>query len=130
MKRTTKTFLSTALLLGVAFTSLSPVAYAAHNDDNDGLEALTRPVVMGVANPLTTDVGRGVAGTTKGTQHNVDLLGDAIATLMHTLDGIAANTEQGTGVAVANTAPAVQDTVQAIHHNNGALGDVAKIVGG
>ncbi|GJJ77573.1 hypothetical protein EMPS_09932 [Entomortierella parvispora] len=95
-----------------------------------GLEDLTRPAVEGVVNPLGTGVGRGVAGAAAGTQQTADLLGDAIDTLLHTLGGIAGNADQGAGVAVANAAPAVQSTVHAIQHNDGALGDVATIVGG
>ena len=104
-------------------------------DDSDGsssggLEALTEPVVMGAVNPLTTGVGRGVAGAAEGTQQFANLLGAAAATLFQVIGGVAANTEQGAGVAVANVAPAVQGTVRAIQKNNGILGDLARVVGG
>ncbi|KAJ3495971.1 hypothetical protein NLG97_g3005 [Lecanicillium saksenae] len=96
----------------------------------NGLSALVDPVVMGAANPLETGVGRGVAGAAGGTQQVTDLLGDAVAELFHVATGVAANTEQGAGVAVANAAPAVQGTVEAVQNNNGALGDAATILGG
>ncbi|KIM95088.1 hypothetical protein OIDMADRAFT_184186 [Oidiodendron maius Zn] len=81
---------------------------ALHKRDDGVLADLMEPVVDGVANPLTAGLGRGVAGAAAGTQQPADLLGDAGDTLLHTLGGIAGNTEQGAGVAVANAAPAVQ----------------------
>ncbi|KAF7976528.1 hypothetical protein HWV62_6355 [Athelia sp. TMB] len=74
--------------------------------------------------------GRGVAGAAKGTQQTSDLLGGALDTLLHTLGGTLANTEQGAGVAVANAAPAIQSTVSALEYNSGALGSIVQIVGG
>ena len=40
---------------------------------------MTEPAIEGVVNPLTTGVGRGVAGAAAGTQQTADLLGDAVA---------------------------------------------------
>jgi len=100
------------------------------SDNEGGLEALTAPLVDGVANPLTTGLGRGVAGAAAGTQQTADLLGDAIAALFHVIGGVAANTEQGAGVAVANAASAVQDTVSAIQNNKGLAGDIVNTVAG
>ncbi|KAG0166959.1 hypothetical protein DFQ28_006792 [Apophysomyces sp. BC1034] len=95
-----------------------------------GVKSLTEPAVQGVANPLGTGVGRGVAGAAGGTQQAADLFGDALDVLAHTLGGIAANTEQGAGVAVANAGNAVQNTVSEIQSNSGAIGDVVRVVGG
>ena len=78
---------------------------------DSGLEALTAPAINGVVNPLSTGIGRGVAGAAAGTQQAADLLGDAADTLFHTLGGIAGNAEDGASVAVANAAPGVQGTV-------------------
>ncbi len=133
MMKRTLTVTAVALastLLAAGAASAAPASSSAHGPDDGGLEALTQPVVQGVANPLTTGVGRGVAGAAGGTQQTADLLGEAIDALMHTLGGVAANTEQGTGVAVANAAPAVQDTVHALQHNHGLAGDVVNIIGG
>ena len=80
-----------------------------------GIKSLTKPVVIGVANPLDQGLGRGVAGAASGTHQVADLLGDAIdvvcpllpephktyfdrdlaSQLFHTLGGVAANAEQG-----------------------------------
>ena len=76
-----------------------------------GLLALTTPAVNGIVDPLATGVGRGVAGAAGGTAQVFGLLGDAMASLLHVVGGVAANAEQGAGVAVANVAPAVQGTV-------------------
>ena len=53
---------------------------------------MTAPLVEGVANPLTTGVGRGVAGAASGTQQFADLLGDAIDTVCP----FSSNTHPGT----------------------------------
>ena len=57
-----------------------------------GLTALTRPLDEGVANSLTTGVGRGVAGAAAGTQQTADLAGDAISTVCP----LSSNTHLGT----------------------------------
>ncbi|KAF8924480.1 hypothetical protein BGZ47_003983 [Haplosporangium gracile] len=118
------------VLLQTASTTVD-AAPVGHDDDNDGgLAALTEPAVMGLANPLTTGVGRGVAGAAAGTQQTADLLGDAVSELLHVLGGVAANTEQGAGVAVANAAPAVQGTVRALQNNHGLAGDIVNTIAG
>ena len=53
---------------------------------------MTEPLVEGVANPLTTGAGRGVAGAAAGTQQFADLLGDAAATVCP----LSSNTHLGT----------------------------------
>jgi len=81
--------------------SAAPVPQHDDDDDDDGLDAVLAPIVGGVVAPLTSGIGRGVAGLgAGGDQSLADLLGQLLA------DAI-----QGTGVAVANVAPAVQDTV-------------------
>ncbi|KAF9069734.1 hypothetical protein BDP27DRAFT_1363088 [Rhodocollybia butyracea] len=74
------------------------------SSNNGGLEALTEPLVSGAVNPLTTGVGRGVAGAAHGTAQFTDLLGAAMAALMQSIGSLAAHTEQGAGVAVTNAA--------------------------
>lgn len=73
---------------------------------------------------------RGVAGAAAGTQQTADLLGDAIATLLHTTGGILRNAEQGAGVAVANGASVVQGTIEALQNNDGLAGDIVRTVTG
>lgn len=57
--------------------------------------------------------GIGVAGAAGGTQRGEDDLGDAAAELFHVAGGVATNTEQGAGMAVANAVEAVDDTAEA-----------------
>lgn len=98
----------------VLANNLVSAAPAFRDDDDDGgIAVLTNPaqVVMGVANPLLTGSGKGITGAAAGTAQTTDLIGDAGADLLHTFGGISGNVEQGTGVAVANVAPAIQGTV-------------------
>jgi len=100
----------------IGFAAAHHGHHSSNNNNNGGLAAMTAPVVNGAVDPLTTGVGRGVAGAAKGTAQTADLFGDAIAELFHMLGGVAANAEQGGGVAVANVAPAVQGTVVAVQN--------------
>ena len=99
------------------------VSPCQHSVDS-GLTALTNPLVQGLVNPLTLGVGKGVAGAAS-TQQFADLLGQALAMvcslfpepdnmyfdcdlalqIMHTLGGIAANTEQGVCVLFLKISP-------------------------
>lgn len=80
-----------------------------HDDDDDdgGLDSLVKPVLEGVASPIFEGAGRGVAGAAAGTSQIFDFIGE----ILQTLGGVAANAEQGAGVALTNAAPAVQGTV-------------------
>ncbi|KAH7075294.1 hypothetical protein BKA62DRAFT_803800 [Auriculariales sp. MPI-PUGE-AT-0066] len=78
---------SFALRAAVLVATLA-MACAAPVDYEGGLAALTEPAVNGVIDPLTTGVGRGVAGAAGGTQQTSDLLGDAVAELFHVLEAL------------------------------------------
>ncbi|KAG0335448.1 hypothetical protein BG004_008439 [Podila humilis] len=83
----------------------------------------------GVVNPLTTGLGRGVAGAARGTKATADLLGEAVAQLFHNIGGLAANAEQGAGQPVVYAGSAVEGTVDAFKTYGVRDGNVLKVFG-
>ncbi|KAG0166656.1 hypothetical protein DFQ28_008607 [Apophysomyces sp. BC1034] len=117
-------------LCGSVLLAVTVRAAPVEQHHNVAVKAATENPVIQVLNPLAAGVGSGVTGAAAPTQQVADLADDAVATLFDLLGGLAANAEQGIGVATANVAPAVQGTVQSLQENSGIIGTALTLIGG